>query len=174
MQFKSQKHAIKQIQVKNMGKEIAKQKPTKRVLAGIGCAAIIAAIIGYVLSQDTTNPPIFASNLSSGPFSVDSSSYKVGDKITLKATGIPPQLLGEAVFIQPNGNIHHTLPIDGSKKPSINHYFKLLPHTTKNCIPYNYIGTWEISFRTLQGEIYNPISFEVTDDRAGTEDIEAC
>jgi len=167
-----------------MGGEISKKVPP--VLLGISIAIAIAVIASIslqgtndeiVTSKQPVNPqhsntsvtegasPYLSSKLYSGPFAIFNESYGINDTVFFIGNEIQQDSRGEILFIRPDGEIHHTLHFDGSKQ-AVNHYFTpVSPSDLNECLDCEFLGTWEIAFRPIEGISYSSIYFEVEDSR---------
>lgn len=113
-------------------------------------------------SLELVNETYAFDSLSSGPFSINKSEYKVDELLFFTVNGIYPNEYGEALFIRPDGEIYHKVYFDGRKSSTLNHYFTPAPRDNfEKCSKCNVIGNWTISFRIFEGLEYKPIYFEV-------------
>jgi Tfp pilus assembly protein PilZ len=110
--------------------------------------------------------PIIDTTQKSGPFVINKSQYKLGEKIFLRAIDLQNSDKGQAVFIRPINSTHSTpyqvIQFDGELKSSFNQYVepKLL-ESRNTCDKDSLIGIWEIWFR---GTNYQGIKFQVMDE----------
>lgn len=138
---------------------------------GIITAAAIA-VIGIIYGSYVSVSQM-SDWFSSSTFSLDKTSYNIGDKVVLTSTSLSREQRGEVVFMQPDGKIHHTYPFDGSRVNAVKHSFRILP-SSSDCIPTDMLGVWKASFRMQLGAQHNPITFEVTPDSDYGEDLKPC
>ena len=132
-------------------------------------AAVIAITVGIIglgymqSSGSITTTTTTVDWTASGPFSINKQTFNSDEKIFFVASGIGYDQKGEAVIKRPNGEEALRIPFDGSKSPTINRYFDVSSLHDKKCNDCN-LGTWKISFHTVEGFYYPPITFEVTDN----------
>ena len=136
-------------------------------------AAVVSITVGvigleYMQSSGNTTTSITSTTTTedwtaSGPFSINKQDYTSDEKIFFVASGIGYGEKGEAVIKRPNGEEALRIPFDGSKSSTINRYFDISSLYNEKCKDCN-IGTWKISFQTIEGIFYPPIIFEVTDN----------
>lgn len=101
----------------------------------------------------------------SSRFSIDKTEYRIDDPLFFTGNGIGYSEYGEALFIKPNGEVHHKVVFDGRKNTALNHYFTPAPkNDVDNCPKCALIGTWTISFKMYEGNGYQPIQFSVIGD----------
>ena len=103
--------------------------------------------------------------LSSGPFKIDRSQYRLGELILIQAHELLSWEKGQIAFIRSlndtHSSVHFTIPFDGSDKKSFNQYFKpALSQAKKICTADELIGKWAAVF---QGTNYETIQFEIID-----------
>jgi len=130
-------------------------------------AAVVAITIGIVgLGYMQSSGNITTTTVdwtASGPFSINKQDYTSDEKIFFVASGIGYDEKGEAVIKRPNGEEVLRIPFDGSKSHTINRYFDVSSLHDKKCEDCN-LGMWKISFHTVEGIFYPPITFEVIDN----------
>ena len=147
-----------------------------KIVYGVPIVILSAIIINLVLDESNVHTSSFTplinsnhddfsadsfNNLYSGPFAILDGTYGVNDTVFLIGDKIPLDSKGKIEFIRPDGKIHHILQFDGSKN-AVNHYFT--PVSTSDleeCLDCEFFGTWKISFKSEQGVMYPPITFEV-------------
>ena len=143
----------------------------------IAIAVILNITFDGLKSEDVSSQPInskdiitsmnehtSSANLYSGPFAVLDESYGVDDTVFFIGSEIPLNSKGDILFIRPDGKTHHKLPFDGAKS-AVNHYFTPVSSMDlKECTDCDFFGTWEISFRPIDGPMYSSIFFEVEYD----------
>jgi hypothetical protein len=110
--------------------------------------------------------PIIDTTQKSGPFIINKSQYKLGEKIFFRAIDLQNSDKGQAVFIRPINSTHSTpyqvIQFDGELKSSFNQYVEPKLLESKNtCDKDSLIGTWTVWFR---GTEYNGIEFQVMDE----------
>ena len=104
--------------------------------------------------------------LTSGPFQLDRSEYRLGEKIFFRMNEISADEKGQIAFLRPLNSTHYsvyfTIPFDGANKPAFNYY--LQPSLTKNqgfCTVDDFIGDWRVVFRNTD---YPNLEFKITKD----------
>jgi len=102
----------------------------------------------------------------SGPFQVNKSEYRLGEKIFVMVEGLAPIEKGQIAFLRPVNETHYkehvTIPFDGSKKSSFNQYLEIeLSKHLGICNREDLIGSWIVIF---QGTSYENISFKVINE----------
>lgn len=148
------------------------QKSYKK--ASIITAAVVISVLGIIFGSYTSSAnPQTPSWFNSSIFSLDKTSYTIGEQVTLASTRLSQEQRGEVIFTQPNGKIHHTYPFDGSRVNTIKHSFRIVP-PSDDCIPADLLGMWDVSFRMQLGLKHDPISFEVSSDSEYSEDLKPC
>jgi len=103
--------------------------------------------------------------LTSGPFKIDRSQYRLGELILIQVDELLTWEKGQIAFIRSLNDTHSsvylTIPFDGSDKKSFNQYFKpALSQAKKICTADELIGKWAAVF---QGTNYETIQFEIID-----------
>ena len=103
--------------------------------------------------------------LSSGPFSIDRSQYRLGELIFVQVDDLLPSEKGQIAFLRSLNDTHSsvyiTIPFDGSNNEMFNQYFKpALSAVKKICTTDDLIGSWAAVF---QGTNYETIHFEIID-----------
>jgi len=131
----------------------------KKIIPIIVGVIIVVAIVSVIYFNDIKNPDETKSQwISSGPFAISKSQYKLGENVFMTVHGLKPIENGQIVFILPSGKPYVTIPFNGTLKTDFNYYFK--PDTSaqlKIYSPQDLVGTWRVVF---QGVAYKPISFE--------------
>jgi len=130
------------------------------VVAIIAVVVIIGTIYSYGGQKTTDN--IKSHWISSGPFAIDKSQYKIGEDVFLSVHGLKPEEAGNIVVLSPKGVTWTDVPFNGTLKSDFNYYFK--PETSRVLKIYNpedLVGTWKVIF---QGLTYEPLSFEIVNE----------
>ena len=143
------------------------------VIAAVITITIGIIGLGYMQSSGNISATTTATTVdwtSSGPFSINKQDYTSDEKIFFVASGIGYGEKGEAVIKRPNGEEALAIPFDGSKSPTINRYFDISSLHNEKCKNCN-TGTWKISFQTIGGISYPPITFKITDNVKETLEI---
>ena len=137
------------------------KKKTVPIVVGIlVVAAIVSAI--YFYEEKKPSDDIKSQWISSGPFAIDKSRYKIGENIFLSVHGLKPNEVGNIIIVTPTGSEWTTVPFNGTLKSDFNYYFK--PETSrvlKILNPEDLVGTWKVIF---QGLTYEPLSFEIVNE----------
>ncbi len=104
--------------------------------------------------------------ITSGPFQIDRSEYRLGEKIFLRTGGLSIDEKGQVAFLRPLNSTHYsvffTIPFDGTDKGTFNYY--LQPSLSRNqgyCTADDFIGDWRVVFR---GTDYPNLEFKITED----------
>lgn len=137
------------------------QKKIISVIGGIIAVAIIAGVIYFNAEQDSDDE-IKSRWISSGPFAIDKSQYKIGENIFLSVHGLKPNEVGNIIILSPHDVTWTAVPFNGTLKTDFNYYFK--PETSRALKIYNpedLVGTWSVVF---QGLTYDPLSFEIVNE----------
>ena len=121
------------------------------------------------VSIEITNPEVYVPPMSewitSGPFQIDRSSYRLGDSIFLVVGGLSVEEKGEIAFLRPMNETHYKVHVlkkfDGSISSDFNFYFRPdLSSSLKVCTKDDLVGKWKVVFR---GVPYEAINFEIID-----------
>jgi hypothetical protein len=123
---------------------------------------VIAAIASYLYYEKITTQQNEPQWVTSGPFSINKSSYKLGEYIFYVVSGLKPNEAGSIAIVTPKGDTYSTIPFNGTLKTDFKNYFK--PNTQSNpklCTPQDLVGTWKLIF---DGVPYKPIKFEIIND----------
>ncbi len=140
-------------------------------IAGLATIAVVTVVIAmisatYVYSSSSE----VTSWITSGPFGINKEQFLGDEKLFFTANGIQPHEKGEIVFQIPDGKEFKVIPFDGSKHSSIKQYFvPVSSDRIYECDSCSMFGTWKILFKNSQGDLYEPITFEVTDQERGGE-----
>ncbi len=131
----------------------------------IGVILVIAVSAGFIYFS---NQQKFSGNntlqwaVTSGPFQINNSTYRLGDNVFMTVTGLKPTDVGKIVVLDPKGGTFTQVPFNGTMKSDFNYFFK--PNTErieKLCTPQDLVGNWTIVF---QGTTYNPIPFKIINE----------
>ncbi len=103
--------------------------------------------------------------LSSGPFKIDRSQYRLGELIFVQVDDLLPSEKGQIAFLRSlndtHSSVYFTIPFDGSNNEMFNRYFKpALSAANKICTTDDLTGRWAAVF---QGTNYEMIHFEIID-----------
>ena len=124
------------------------------IIAIIAAVAIVSAFYFIEIKE-----PREIQWISSGPFSIDKSQYKLGENIFLTVHGLNPDEVGNIIFYTPEGKTWKVIPFNGTAKSSFSQYGK--PNTNaqlKILEPRELVGMWKVTF---QGTEYPPLTFEI-------------
>lgn len=138
-----------------------KKNAAGAVIAVIVVTGLIAGVMYYFNHQRMSGSDS-EQWITSGPFSINNSTYRLGDNVFMTITGLKPTDVGKMVVQDPKGGIFTQVRFNGTDKPSFNYYFK--PNTErleKLCTPQDLIGNWTIVF---QGTNYKPLTFQVINE----------
>jgi len=133
---------------------------------------IAAALIIFTSNEETTKNEIEQKWVGSGPFSIDSAQYNVGEKIFLDTDGLKFDDKGTIEFLRPINDTHHKahikLPFDGINKQQFNYYFEpRLQMYTGICSMDDIAGNWIVRFSGTQ---YEDINFEILNQVSSWDD----
>ncbi len=102
--------------------------------------------------------------ITSGPFQIDRSEYALGENIFLRIGQLEAIEKGQAVFLRPLNDTHHsvyiTIPFDGTGLPFNQYFTPDLSKIKGICSIDDIAGEWIIVFR---GTNYENINFTVSD-----------
>ena len=133
---------------------------------------IAASLIIFTSNEETTKNEIEQKWVGSGPFSIDSAQYNVGEKIFLDTDGLKFDDKGTVEFLRPINDTHHKahikLPFDGINKQQFNYYFEpRLQKYTGICSMDDIAGNWIVRFSGTQ---YEDINFEILAQSSSWDD----
>ena len=141
------------------------------ILGGI-TVLVMLVVIGVIIATSEKEPEIIDTTQSSGPFQINKSVYKLGEKVFLTVEGLQEIEKGKAIFLRPLNATHmtaySTIPFDGELKNEFNQYVepKLLK-SMKTCSVEDIVGQWEVWFK---GTNYESLKFVVSKERISGED----
>ena len=103
----------------------------------------------------------------SGPFQINKSQYKLGEKIFLVVKELQNEDKGEIVFLRPLNSTHYgmyeSIPFDGKLKSNFNQFIQpKLVKSMETCKKSDIIGEWVIWFR---GTNYEELRFKMLDEK---------
>ena len=144
------------------------------IIIGI-IVAIAIGIISIGTSEFKSIPKIFElprSNdhgypeaISSGPFTLTKSQFKIYENIFYIMDGLKEDEKGNIRFFVPDGRLYRTSAYDGAEKSSFNLYFR--PDTsylTEFCEQEEFVGEWLITF---DNDAYPPLKFNIINEHLG-------
>ena len=131
----------------------------KRIIIPVIIAIVVASVIAtasyfYQKPSDDEN----SQWISSGPFAIDKSRYKLAENIFIAVHGLKPDEVGNIIFVRPGEKTWAIIPFNGTSKSDFNFYVK--PDTSATLSIYkaeDLVGEWRVVF---QGVKYDPIHFE--------------
>ena len=141
------------------------------ILGGI-TVLVMLVVIGVIIATSEKEPEIIDTTQSSGPFQINKSVYKLGEKVFLTVEGLQEIEKGKAIFLRPLNATHmtaySTIPFDGELKNEFNQYVepKLL-QSMKTCSVEDIVGQWEVWFK---GTNYESLKFVVSEEMITDED----
>jgi hypothetical protein len=141
------------------------------ILGGI-TVLVMLVVIGVIIATSEKEPEIIDTTQSSGPFQINKSVYKLGEKVFLTVEGLQEIEKGKAIFLRPLNATHmtaySTIPFDGELKNEFNQYVepKLLK-SMKTCSVEDIVGQWEVWFK---GTNYESLKFVVSEEMITDED----
>ncbi len=135
-----------------------KKRNLTGAIIGIVIAVVISAGVIYFYNH-RVQPDSTLQGITSGPFSINNGTYRLGDNVFMVVTGLKPTDVGKVVIYDPKGGIFDQFPFNGSMKTEFNYFFK--PYTLKSeklCSAQDLIGNWTIAF---PGTLYKSIPFRI-------------
>lgn len=141
-------------------KSTKKRNATSAIIAVVVITAISAGIVYFYNQHKTVDTT--AQWITSGPFSITNSTYRLGDNVFMVVTGLKPTDVGTMLVYDPKGGLFSQVPFNGTMKSEFNYFFK--PITLKSeklCTPQDLVGNWTIVFR---GTSYSPLHFQVLNE----------
>ncbi|HJU14233.1 MAG TPA: hypothetical protein VJ792_07245 [Candidatus Nitrosotalea sp.] len=138
----------------------AKKKNAIGAVIAVIVVVALTAGISYFYQQNKSGSS--EQWISSGPFSINNSTYRLGDNVFMIITGLKPTDIGHIVVLDPKGGTFTKIPFNGTEKASFNYYFK--PNTErleKLCTPQDLVGNWTMVF---EGTHYDALTFKVVNE----------
>jgi len=138
-----------------------KKKHLGKIIALIVLAGIVAAVV-YSYYQQKELEDRQWKWITSGPFAINKSQYKLGENIFMVVSGLKPTDVGEIDIVAPNGATYSKIPFNGTTKSSFKQYFE--PNTERKlvlCNATSLVGNWNIIFRSVP---YKSIKFEILNE----------
>ena len=118
-----------------------------------------------IKNDNSENPYVVKERdwITSGPFKIDRSEYRLGEKIFVNIDQLNTDEKGKVIFFRPINSTHylpyHTMPFDGSGQRN-NYYFTPdLSELRKICSVDEIIGNWKVEF---EGTEYSDLNFKVS------------
>ena len=138
-----------------------KRKHLGKIIALIIIAGIISVVVYSYYQQEASKGEQWKW-VTSGPFSINKSQYKLGENIFMIVSDLKPTDVGQILVVAPNGNTYSTIPFNGTMKSSFKQFFK--PNTLASlglCNATSLTGHWNILFK---GVSYKSIPFEIVNE----------
>ena len=110
----------------------------------------------------------FPEAITSGPFTLTKSQYKIYENIFYIVDGLNENEKGTIRFFVPDGREYRTTSYDGSQKSAFNLYFR--PDTsylTQFCVQEEFVGEWTITF---DNNAYPPLKFKILNEHLNGPD----
>lgn len=136
----------------------AKKKNATGAIIGVIIVIAISAGAIYLYNQRQSDTSALH-GMTSGPFSINNGTYRLGDNVFMTVTGLKPTDVGKIVVINSKGGIFTQVPFNGTMKSDFNYFFK--PNTQKAqklCSAQDLVGNWTIVF---EGTQYSSIPFKI-------------
>lgn len=136
-----------------------KRKSAIGAIIGVIVVVAISATVIYYFNQHSVSDNPTAQWVTSGPFSLTNSTYRLGGNVFMVVTGLKPTDVGNMLVFDPKGGLFSHIPFNGTMKSDFNIFFK--PVTVKSeklCTAQDLVGNWTIVF---QGTPYKPLHFQV-------------
>jgi hypothetical protein len=138
-----------------------KKKHLGKIIALIVLVGIVTAIVYSYYQQEASKGQPWQW-VTSGPFSINKSQYKLGEPIFMIISNLQPSDIGVINIVDPKGDTYSTIPFNGTMKSSFKQYF--VPNTQARlglCKATDLAGHWSIFFK---GVPYKTIPFEITNE----------
>ena len=135
-----------------------KRKNATGVIVGVILVIAISAGAIYLYNQKQSDNNTLQ-GITSGPFSINNGTYRLGENVFMTVNGLMPTDVGKIIIQNPKGGVFTQVPFNGTMKSQFNYFFK--PYTLKSeklCTPQDLVGNWTIVF---QGTKYRPIFFKI-------------
>ncbi len=138
-----------------------KKNAISAIIAVVVIVAVSATAIYYYNQYGTTGGGT-ARWVTSGPFAITNSTYRLGDNIFMVVTGLKPTDVGTMLIYDPKGGVFSHVPFNGTMKSDFNYFFKPVTlRSEKLCTAQDLVGNWTIVF---QGTSYKPLHFQVVNE----------
>lgn len=138
-----------------------KKKHLGKIIGLIVLAGIVAAIVYSYYQQEVSKGQSWTW-VTSGPFSINKSQYKLGENVFMIVSNLKPTEVGQINVVDPKGDTYSTIPFNGTMKSSFKQFFK--PNTLSSlglCNATTLVGHWSIFFK---GVPYKAIPFEIINE----------
>jgi hypothetical protein len=104
--------------------------------------------------------------ITSGPFQIDRTEYRIGEKIFITINGLEENEKGQIAFLRNLNETHYsvvqTISFDGKNKPAFNYYTDIkLSKALGICSVDNVIGEWTVVFR---GTDHESLKFKIINE----------
>ena len=137
----------------------AKKRQSSAIIAVVLVVAISAGAIYFMNhNKAETNTSQW---ITSGPFSLTNSTFRLGDNVFMVVTGLKPTDTGTILIYDPHGGLFEHIPFNGTMKSDFNYFFK--PVTLKSeklCTAKDLVGNWTLVF---SGTSYKSLQFRILD-----------
>ena len=133
-----------------------KKKHLGKIIALIIIAGIVSAVVYSYYNQEASKGEPWQW-VTSGPFSINKSQYKLGENVFMIVSDLKPTDVGLINVVDPKGDTYSTIPFNGTMKSSFKQFFK--PNTLASlglCNATSLVGHWKVIF---VGVPYKPIPF---------------
>jgi hypothetical protein len=138
-----------------------KKKHLGKIIGLIVLASIVSTVVYSYYQQEESKGQSWKW-VTSGPFSINKSQYKLGENIFMIVSGLKPTDVGEIDMVDPKGDIFSRIPFNGTMKSSFKQFFK--PDTEAKyglCNATDLVGHWYIAFKGIP---YKSIPFEIINE----------
>lgn len=127
---------------------------------GIILGISIAIILIITINNNKTSEK--DTRLTSGPFVVNNSKYKIGENIFITVNSLLENDVGRILIITTSNKIYSNIDFNWSEKPKFNKYFKpVLSEDLKICDGSELIGEWKI---IIQGTKYHELKIKIMEE----------
>lgn len=139
-----------------------KKNAASAIIAVVVIIAISASAIYFYNQQRTSGGGNTAQEITSGPFTINNSTYRIDDNVFMVVTGLKPTDAGKIIVYDPKGGVFTQEPFNGTLKSDFNYFFKpITEKIEKLCTPQDLVGNWTIDF---SGTSYSPIHFQIINE----------
>ena len=139
-----------------------KKSATNAIIAVIVIIAISASAIYFYNQQRISSGGNTAQEITSGPFTINNSTYRIDDNVFMVVTGLKTTDTGKIIVYDPKGGVVTQEPCNGTLKSDFNYFFKPVKEKLETvCTPQDLVGNWTIAF---PGTSYSPIHFQIINE----------
>lgn len=133
-------------------------KQSKIILIVILSVAVTGGVY-YYIHQNQTQNNMMQWTVTSGPFSINNSTYRLGDMVFVVVNGLKQSDVGNITVYDPQGRIFTIASFNGSMKSDFDFFFQPKPDdSVPVCTAQELVGNWTINF---QGTSYRPLEFKI-------------